>query len=191
MPVADRELDYDPATVKVLHMVRRAEAAPGQSPLPALHSGNAQLAQDGDHPLLVKSDEAKTPSQSAPVLPEAPGAEAQALKQLQRFKLCMKKNMADVWEGITDLFGWKIKLRMVGKDTRWHLTWPHQEDVLLIFQLRYSRTGEATQFEIMDTPWAQQLQSDWQVMSWLQAYDSIPGFLAEVTLKLLAEKTLG
>jgi len=113
----------------------------------------------------------------------------QAARQLERYKKAMKKYVQEFREGLYHLLGWKVEMRGDGTSLRWHLTSRYQEGQELVFQLRPAQTGLPAEFDLLGTPWAEQLQSDRQAMAYLEVYSSIPGFLAHVTADRLAQQT--
>ena len=115
----------------------------------------------------------------------------QAARQLERYKKATKKYVSEFREGLYHLLGWKVEMRGDGSSLRWHLTSRYQDEVRqeLVFQLRPGRSGQPAEFDLLGTPWAEQLQSDRQAMAFLDVYNSIPGFLAHVTIDRLAQQT--
>ena len=114
----------------------------------------------------------------------------QAARQLERYKKATKKYVSEFREGLYHLLGWKVEMRGDGNSLRWHLTSRYgQVRQELVFQLRPGRSGQPAEFDLLGTPWAEQLQTDRQAMSYLEVYNSIPGFLAHVTVDRLAQQT--
>eukprot|EP00438_Fugacium_kawagutii_P016741 Skav228874 [mRNA] locus=scaffold2395:54418:94387:+ [translate_table: standard] len=107
----------------------------------------------------------------------------QAARQLERYKKATKKYVSEFREGLYHLLGWKVEMRGEGNSLRWHLTSRYgQVQQELVFQLRAGRSGQPAEFDLLGTPWAEQLQTDRQAMAYLEVYNSIPGFLAHVTV---------
>lgn len=117
---------------------------------------------------------------------------AQAVKQLKCLQRGVKKHVLDYKEGVAALLGWHVEMREESDSSRWHLSSKlhTQEGQSLIFQKKRG-SGRRIEFELMSTPWAQQLQEDQQAISYITFYRSIPGFLAHITDDLLAKRTLG
>lgn len=114
----------------------------------------------------------------------------QAARQLERYKKATKKYVSEFREGLYHLLGWKVEMRGDGNSLRWHLTSRYgQVRQELVFQLRPGRSGQPAEFDLLETPWAEQLQTDRQAMSYLEVYNSIPGFLAHVTVDRFAQQT--
>ena len=114
----------------------------------------------------------------------------QAARQLERYKKATKKYVSEFREGLYHLLGWKVEMRGDGNSLRWHLTSRYgQVRQELVFQLRPGRSGQPAEFDLLGTPWAEQLQTDRQAMAYLEVYNSIPGFLAHVTVDRLAQQT--
>lgn len=113
----------------------------------------------------------------------------QAARQLERYKKATKKYVGEFREGIYHLLGWKVEMRGEGSSLRWHLTSRYQDlRQELVFQLRCQGSG-GPEFDLLGTPWAEELQSDRQAMAYLEVYNSIPGFLAHLTTDHLAQQT--
>jgi len=114
----------------------------------------------------------------------------QAARQLERYKKATKKYVSEFREGLYHLLGWKVEMRGDGNSLRWHLTSRYgQVRQELVFQLRPGRSGQPAEFDLLGTPWAEQLQTDRQAMAYLEVYNSIPGFLAHITVDRLAQQT--
>merc|ERR1711934_1226231 len=114
----------------------------------------------------------------------------QASRQLERFKKATKKYVQDFREGTYGLLGWKVEMKGEGNTMKWHLTSSYQDGEELVFQLRPSEGGNSPQFDLLSTPWGEQLQTDRQAMAYLEVYRSIPGFLAHITADLLSRHTI-
>jgi len=158
-----RELEHQQE--RLLGELEASEARPQQ------HRGLE--AEAGDHPAATAS---------------ASGGEAAAL----RAKKAMRKHVQDFREGLFGLLGWKVDMKgEEGGAVRWHLASRYHsggEGDELVFQLRPAEPGRQAQFDLLGTAWAERLLEDRHAMAYLQAYGSIPGFLAAVTTDLLAQQ---
>eukprot|EP00929_Paragymnodinium_shiwhaense_P086936 TRINITY_DN47297_c0_g1_i1.p1 TRINITY_DN47297_c0_g1~~TRINITY_DN47297_c0_g1_i1.p1 ORF type:complete len:673 (+),score=266.91 TRINITY_DN47297_c0_g1_i1:111-2129(+) len=162
------EEGFGSGSVKVLHLLRRPGAMSSAlaSSLPPTLGARAGDSSLGDF------------------------ERAQAVRQLERFKKATKKYVQDFREGIYGLLGWKVEMKGDGSAMQWHLTSKFQADGELVFKLRAAEDGRAAEFDLLASPWAEQLQGDRQAMACLDIYKSVPGFLAQVTADLIAQKTL-
>lgn len=113
----------------------------------------------------------------------------QAARQLDRAKKAMKKCVQEFRAGIFCLLGWKLEMKGDNNLT-WHFTSRYQPGKELVFLLRPADVDNETEFDLLSTPWAEQLQEDKQTMAYLNVYRSIPGFLAHITTDLLSRQTL-
>jgi len=115
----------------------------------------------------------------------------QAARELRCYKQCAKKYVQDFREGTFNLLGWKVELLSNGSgEMQWHLTSCYHKAQKLIFQLRPMEAGRTPEFDLLSTPWGEQLQADRQAMTYLEVYGSIPGFLGHITADLLTRRTL-
>lgn len=197
------EVDYDCATMKILHLARGplglalrppvrddggASSGARGAALEALRGENAALREQLGR---CRRDE-RAAAPAAPVA--APGVgdleRQQAVRQLERFKKATKKYVKDFREGIYGLLGWRVEMKGEGSQIHWHLTSRFQGGQVLIFQLRPAEVGLLAEFDLLCTPWAEQLQDDREAMAYLEVYQSIPGFLAHLTADLLTRQTL-
>eukprot|EP00440_Ansanella_granifera_P033039 gb/GFBE01035845.1/.p1 GENE.gb/GFBE01035845.1/~~gb/GFBE01035845.1/.p1 ORF type:complete len:694 (+),score=203.54 gb/GFBE01035845.1/:1-2082(+) len=160
------DADYDRRSTKILHLA--------QGPSGRAATGGLSNEKSGQSGPLERSGDLE---------------QQQAARQLERFKKATKKYVQDFREGIYSLLGWKIEMKGEGSNMRWHLMSRYQEGQELVFQLQPSRAGRPAEFDLLGTPWAEQLQGDRQAMAYLQIYSSIPGFLAHVTTDLLSQQT--
>ncbi|CAE8696187.1 unnamed protein product, partial [Polarella glacialis] len=149
--VANENLDFDRRSVKVLHL---AQGPAGWAASGGLPSAKEDGGRQGDL------------------------EHQQAARQLERFKKATKKYVQEFREGIYSLLGWKVEMKGEGSSMRWHLSSRYQLGQELVFQLRPATAGQPAEFDLLATPWAEDLQSDRQAMAYLQAFSSIPGFLA-------------
>merc|ERR1719163_696500 len=161
------EEGFGAGSVKVLHLLR----GPGAAYAGGLSRTAAELSRAGDEAL-------------------GDFERAQAVRQLERFKKATKKYVQDFREGIYGLLGWKVEMKGDGNVMQWHLTSKFQADSELIFKLRPAGDGRPAEFDLLASPWAEQLQKDRQAMAYLEIYKSVPGFLSQVTADLVAQKTL-
>lgn len=152
--------DFDSRSVKVLHLVR----GPGET---------------------EAANELEAPAKpSAGIDLE----ELQAARQLERFKKATKRYVQEFREGILGILGWKVEMKGEGKKMRFHLTSKYQEGRELLFQLRpVERGNRCAEFDLLATPWAEQLQHDKQAMAYLEIYNSVPGFLAHITADMVSQ----
>lgn len=172
--------DFDPATTKVLHL----RHAPGSS-FPAKGSGQEELITSLREEIRrLRAGGIST----ATLTGDLEGR--QASRQLERFKKATKKYVQDFREGTYGLLGWKVEMKGEGNTMKWHLTSSYQDGEELVFQLRPSEGGNSPQFDLLSTPWGEQLQTDRQAMAYLEVYRSIPGFLAHITADLLSRHTI-
>lgn len=175
-----REVD----SVKVLHV--------GRTPygLPPIGSATSGASETGEEVRALRAEllQLRAGGTTCPV-----GAgdleQQQGLRQLERFKKATKKYVQEFREGIYGLLGWKVEMREVASGMQWVLSSRYQEGGL-IFQLRPGGPGQVAEFDLLHTPWAEQLQEDRQAMAYLEIYRSIPGFLSHLTTDLLTRQTL-
>merc|ERR1719171_1285326 len=97
----------------------------------------------------------------------------EAEQQLERYKRATKLNIQDFREGIYLLMGWKVDQRGSGKEVRWHLTSKYQPDKELAFGRGSSSGGEAS-VNLLNTPWAEELQRSPADMAFLEERSSVP-----------------
>lgn len=177
-------IDYDPSTTKVLHFRHG----------PGADIGSKQVSQESEslrvevaalrkelHHLRLESTRAATPAGDLEC--------RQASRQLERFKKATKKYVQDYREGMYGLLGWKVEMKGEGNSLNWHLT-SRYHDEELVFQLRQGESSSAPEFDLLSTPWGEQLQADRHAMAFLEVYRSIPGFLAHITTDLLSRQTI-
>eukprot|EP00928_Gymnodinium_smaydae_P079652 TRINITY_DN6351_c0_g3_i1.p1 TRINITY_DN6351_c0_g3~~TRINITY_DN6351_c0_g3_i1.p1 ORF type:complete len:698 (+),score=250.79 TRINITY_DN6351_c0_g3_i1:126-2219(+) len=156
---------------KILHFLRKPHEAAGY---------------------VAPTAEEKGSGEGVDALPSVDLERAQALRQLDRFKKATRKYVLEFREGIYGLLGWKVEMKASeGGAMRWHLTSALAEDGQeLVFQLRPASEGAAANFDLLRSPWGEQLQEDRQAMAYLEVYRSVPGFLAHLTAELVAQKTM-
>lgn len=180
--------DFDAKTTKIVHLQRGPKDAPTGE---AAAKGSAALSEALSDNAALREELAQLRAAKAGAAPAAAGdlERQQALRQLERFKKATKKYVTDFREGIYGLLGWKVEMKGEGASAHWHLTSRFQEGQELVFQLRPVDVGRPAVFDLLCTPWGEQLQGDRQAMAYLEVYSSIPGFLAHVTMDLLTQKT--
>jgi len=170
--------DYDPATTKVLHF---------------RHGPGVNFAAKGgqEETITALREEIRRLREASGSTTAAGDLEGrQASRQLERFKKATKKYVQDFREGTYGLLGWKVEMKGEGKTLKWHLTSSYQDGQELVFQLRPGEAGNTPQFDLLSTPWGEQLQADRHAMAYLEVYRSIPGFLAHITAELLSRHTI-
>jgi len=175
--------DYDPSTTKILHF---------------RHGPGATFAAKGSDPEALRAEMATLRDELRRLRGDASGSATatgdlecrQATRQLERFKKATKKYVQDFREGTYRLLGWKVEMKGDGNAMKWHLTSIYQDGQELVFQLRPGEAGSSPQFDLLSTPWGEQLQADRHAMAYLEVYRSIPGFLAHITADLLSRHTI-
>merc|ERR1712216_217721 len=156
--------DFDPATTKVLHF----RHGPGAS-FPAKASGQEELiANLREEIRRLRADGATAATGDL--------EGRQASRQLERFKKATKKYVQEFREGTYGLLGWWVEMKGEGTTMKWHLTSSFQDGQELVFQVRPGESGGVPQFDLLSTPWGEQLQADRHAMAYLEVYRSIPGF---------------
>lgn len=181
--------------VKVVHLLRGAPGAAkaaGSCP-----KGGGGAAADA---VALREENAalRAEVQQLRITAGAPGVTAgdlvhqQGLRQLERFKKATRKYVQDFREGLYGLLGWKAELKETKGGMQWHLSSRFQDpNEVLIFQLRPSKgAGAPAEFDLLSTPWGEELQGDRQAMAYLEVYQSIPGFLAHITADLLTRRSV-
>jgi mitotic spindle assembly checkpoint protein MAD1 len=180
VPMGAPVRDFDPTTTKVLHF----RYGPGVV-FPARGSGQEEVIASLREEIRCLRAESGGSSATGDL------EGRQASRQLERFKKATKKYVQDFREGTYNLLGWKVEMKGDGKAMKWHLTSSYQEGQELVFQLRPGEAGAPPEFDLLSTPWGEQLQADnKEAMAYLEVYRSIPGFLASITADLLSRHTI-
>merc|ERR1712060_11713 len=117
-------------------------------------------------------------------------AHQKVMHQFEGIKRTANKYVQDFREGIFGLLGWKVDMKLEGGALRWTFRSCYCEGQELVFQLRAVEGGRPAEFDLLSSPWAEQLQADHQAMAYLEVHNSIPCFLAHITNTLLPQRTL-
>jgi len=115
-------------------------------------------------------------------------AHQQVVQQFEAFKAAVARHVQDFREGIFGLLGWKVDMRLERGALRWTLRSRYNEGQELAFQLKAPEGSQPAEFELLKTPWGEELRADHQATACLEVYNSVPCFLAHVTGKLLAQE---
>lgn len=116
----------------------------------------------------------------------------QAIRQLEKFQKATKKFVQNFREGIFGLLGWKVEMTEKNGTLRWQLTSRFRQGDELCFQLKPAGPQEKSDFELLSTPWGEQIQANNEAMAYLEMFggQGIPGFLAHITSDLLTQQSL-
>lgn len=176
----EMNLDFDPATTKILRFTRWPPGAEGRD---GKAETQQQLVRVGTAPLTTVP-----PALEPAPLPDLENR--QAAKQLERFRKATRKYVADFRDGIAALLGWRIEMK--GDSGEWILTscYGDTKNQELSVQCRPRRAGRPAQFDLLGTPWAEQLMDDRQAMAYLEVYNSMPAFLSHITMDLVSRQTI-
>jgi len=158
------DLDYDSNNTKILHLKRGPAGI---------------LSCKGDDP-----DE--LPASAAPF---SDLIHRQAEKRLERLRKATKKYVTDFREGIAALLGWRIEMKDTGE---WIISsnYGNAKHHEIAFQCRPRKHGNPAEFDLLSTPWAEMLLEDREALACLEVYNSIPAFLAHVTMDMVSRQNL-